>query len=151
MTSQSSLISLQTSKLPLSPAAGNKGNRTSVGFCSGREAPSPRTRGMLCLSANWQTGQVVLGASRGLVLGGRGLGACRGGPTAAWGQVTGKRESGGAAKEEGRCRGTPRAAWTMAPVRRGGQRASPGSRGVRPSAVRSGRWGPMCSPPDTAS
>ena len=62
-----------------------KRNGTSVGFCSGREAPSPRTRGMLCLSSNQQTGQVVLGASQGLVLGARGLGACGGGPGAAWG------------------------------------------------------------------
>lgn len=96
-------------------------------------------------------GKSLLGASQGLVLGARGLGACGGGPGAAWGQVTGKREPGGAAREEGRCRGAPRAAWTMVPVRRGGRRASPGSPGGRLRALRSGGWGPTCPPPNTAS
>ena len=122
-----------------------------LGSSLGREASSPKTRGTLCLSTNRQACQVMLAASRGLVLGGRGLGACRGGPGPAWGQVTGKRESGAAAKEEGRCRGTPRAAWRMAPVRRGGWRASPGSPEVQPSALRPGRCGPVHPPPNTAS
>lgn len=74
MTGQSSLISLQTSKLPLPPAAGNKGNGTSVGFCSGRKAPSPRTRGMLCLSSNRK---IAAGGQPGLGVRGTGPGSLR--------------------------------------------------------------------------